>query len=74
MAVIGMIRIPIYMRTGNASPEQQIGELVFDPLQDGAAAAKVWRPQLAAMLRAAADEIENPAPCDCDGPLEGSGG
>ena len=73
MAVLGMIRIPIYMRTGNTSPERQIGVVVYTPQEDADAEARLWRPQLAAMLRRAADEIENPTPCDCDGPPEGSG-
>ncbi|WP_200302228.1 hypothetical protein [Streptomyces adelaidensis] len=74
MAVLGKIRIPIYMRTGDSSPERQIGTVVYDPQDDAAAEARLWRPQLAAMLRKAADSIENPAPCDCDGPPEAGAG
>jgi hypothetical protein len=70
MAVTGKMRFPVFMRVGEATPERQIGALVVD-VPEGAADARLWRPQLAAMLRAVADELDRPS-CDCDGP--GGGG
>jgi hypothetical protein len=73
MALPGVFRIPIYMRVGDHSPERQIGTVSFDAQETADAEAGIWRPQWAAILRAAADRIENPPPCG-DGPSEGSGG
>lgn len=63
------MRFPVFMRVGHHAPEREIGTVVLD-VPAGAADARVWRPQLAALLRAAADEMERP--CECEGP-EGAG-
>ena len=60
MALPGTFRFPIYMRVGEHSPERQIGTVTFDPQETADAEAGIWRPQWAAILRAAADRIENP--------------
>ncbi|MBP5862784.1 hypothetical protein QBA57_21310 [Streptomyces scabiei] len=74
MASPGKFRFPIYMRVGDHSPERQIGTVTFDPQETADAEAGIWRPQWAAILRAAADRIENSPPCDGGGPSQGSGG
>ena len=71
MALPGTFRIPIYMRVGDHSPERHIGTVEFDPQETADAEAGIWRPQWAAILRAAADRIENPPPGDVCGPPAG---
>jgi hypothetical protein len=52
------INLPVYMRLGNTD-ECHIGDVEIDVNGDG---TLQWgRQEMAAMLRAAADEIENPS-------------
>ncbi|MFF9199970.1 hypothetical protein ACF09L_32665 [Streptomyces sp. NPDC014779] len=54
--------LPVYMRIG-AAPEFHLSDLTLD-LADEGGALQYGRPELAAMLRAAADAIENPTEPD----------
>lgn len=51
--------LPVYMRVGR-SDEFHLGDFTVD-LADGDGSLRYGRPELAAMLRAAADEIEHPS-------------
>ncbi|MFF9312158.1 hypothetical protein ACF1BS_14730 [Streptomyces sp. NPDC014748] len=53
------VTLPVYMRVGNTE-EILIGDFTAD-LMNGAGALRYGRPELAALLRAAADEIEAPS-------------
>lgn len=52
------VNLPVYMRIG-ATEECHIGDVEIDV--DGDGTIEFGRPELAAMMRAAADEIEHPA-------------
>lgn len=52
------VTLPVFMRVGDTE-EFHLGDFTVD-LVDGVGALRYGRPELAAMLRAAADEIENP--------------
>lgn len=56
------LTLPVYMRVGDTE-EFHLGDFSVD-LVDGVGALRYGRPELAAMLRAAADEIENPSTDD----------
>ena len=56
------LTMPVYMRVGDTE-EFHLGDFSVD-LVDGVGALRYGRPELAAMLRAAADEIENPSTDD----------
>lgn len=56
------LTLPVYMRVGDTE-EFHLGDFTVD-LVDGVGALQYGRPELAAMLRAAADEIENPSTDD----------
>lgn len=56
------LTLPVYMRVGDTE-EFHLGEFTVG-LIDGVGALKYGRPELAALLRAAADEIENPSTDD----------
>lgn len=53
---------PVFMRVGDTE-EFHLGDFTVD-LVDGVGALKYGRPELASLLRAAADEIENPTEGD----------
>ncbi|WP_171110589.1 MULTISPECIES: hypothetical protein [unclassified Streptomyces] len=53
------VTLPVFMRVGDTE-EFHLGDFTVD-LVDGVGALQYGRPELAAMLRAAADEIENPS-------------
>ncbi|MET7933482.1 hypothetical protein [Streptomyces sp. NPDC005322] len=53
------LTLPVFMRVGDTE-EFHLGDFTVD-LVDGVGALRYGRPELAAMLRAAADEIENPS-------------
>ncbi|MFB7228514.1 hypothetical protein ACFCY9_12430 [Streptomyces fimicarius] len=52
------ITLPVFLRVGS-TPEFHLGDFTVD-LVGGA--LKYGRPEVAQLLRAAADEIENPSP------------
>ncbi|MBW5420281.1 hypothetical protein GKQ77_01680 [Streptomyces sp. BG9H] len=56
------ITFPVYMRVGE-QPEFRLGEFTVD-LATGIGSLTYGRPELAAMMRAAADEITNPSHAD----------
>lgn len=56
------LTLPVHMRVGN-SEEFHLGDFTVD-LMDGDGIARYGRPELAALLRAAADEVENPSADD----------
>ncbi|WP_282698234.1 hypothetical protein [Streptomyces sp. CC208A] len=56
------LTLPVFMRVG-ATTEFHLGDFALD-LADERGALQYGRPELAAMLRAAADEIENPTEPD----------
>ncbi|MBK3563214.1 MULTISPECIES: hypothetical protein [unclassified Streptomyces] len=53
------LSLPVYMRVGD-QPEFRLGEFTFD-LVEVDSSLQYGRPELATLLRAAADEIENPS-------------
>ncbi|MEE4598232.1 hypothetical protein V2J94_41425 [Streptomyces sp. DSM 41524] len=53
------LTLPVFMRVGDTE-EFHLGDFTVD-LVDGVGALRYGRPELAAVLRSAADEIENPA-------------
>ncbi len=56
------VAFPVFMRVGDTE-EFHLGDFTVD-LLDGVGALRYGRPELAALLRAAADEIENPSKDD----------
>ncbi|WP_128818016.1 hypothetical protein [Streptomyces sp. S063] len=52
------LNLPVYLRVGS-TPEVRLGDFTVD--LDGEGTLKYGRPELAQLLRAAADEIENPS-------------
>ncbi|MER6515084.1 hypothetical protein [Nonomuraea sp. NPDC001636] len=58
------LTMPVYMRVGT-TPEFHLGDFTID-LANERGALQYGRPELAAMLRAAADEIENPTRDDAE--------
>jgi hypothetical protein len=57
--VTALVNLSIFMRVGS-TPEFHLGEFTLN--LDGEGTLKYGRPQLAQLLRAAADEVENPSP------------
>ncbi|MET9973925.1 hypothetical protein ACFYOI_03580 [Streptomyces microflavus] len=53
------ITLPVFLRVGS-TPEVRLGDFTMD--LDGEGTLKYGRPGLAQLLRAAADEVENPSP------------
>lgn len=58
-----MINLPVFIRVGS-TPEIRLGDFTVDVNGDGTLC--YGRPELAALLRAAADEVENPSPDDSE--------
>lgn len=56
------LTMPVYLRVGNTE-EVHLGHFTVD-LVDGDGALTYGRPELAALLRAAADEVESPSEVD----------
>lgn len=56
------LTLPVYMRVGDTE-EFHLGEFTVE-LLDGVGALRYGRPELATLLRSAADEIENPSETD----------
>ena len=52
------LTFPVFIRVGDTE-ECHLGDFAVD-LVDGVGSLKYGRPELAALLRAAADEVENP--------------
>ena len=55
------INLPVFLRVGS-TPEICLGDVTVDVTGDGH--LRYGRPELAALLRAAANEVENPGPDD----------
>ncbi|MET7321513.1 hypothetical protein [Streptomyces sp. NPDC005549] len=60
------ISLPVYVRVGDTE-ELHLGDFTVD-LANGTGALAYGRPQVAALLRAAADEVENPSEDDAEVP------
>lgn len=60
------ITLPVYIRVGN-HPEAHFGDVTI-PVPDGEAKVSVFREEMAAFLRVAADELENASEDDKEVP------
>lgn len=56
------IKLPVYVRVGQA-PEAHFGDVTV-PVQGDQITVKAYRREIAAFLRSAADELENPTTDD----------